>query len=810
MANRNFSTMGGSLSQLATLKPADIQVSQMGAHARKETMNPDANYGLGIAKVINIDYVEFYVTLRTLGGTSQQFDRTPIPLTFPGAGNRHFFGAMPCVGDYCIVGWLPHTASSARGGGTKTPVILAWMIPGTISGMGWLTTSEFERDEFDQAVPANQQFTEASHNFVRHKLRHIQSGNIVGSSSQGSDLVLDESVTLANRRGNEFRLRDQDQAAITRALQEFHALAGARVYAGMVQRDASLLPTTMISDGKQWDNSLQAPNGLPATTNPDDPANPKGHLTPARIFGKSIPDDTSNGPLGRSLFTVSPYLDPYRFLRSGGYINEAGYAQGNYKPDAVYGGKPIYRVARESTENATIDPDAQTLTEYRLEVTHTSDGRLPVTEQTDMFDAERLPGQDPGTSTGGALPSGVPFIEWVLGSVVGNDPYSEDGRRKYGMPLKATIFDGSNINPRLDPVVVSGSSPTPLKDHLATLFRFRPPLEKGGPETFWGVDKQGRFKGSIGGDPKDNSVEMALAGGLKLAVGGHFEWLGDGHFGIGTKGANSIGLRAESGPVTIYGGGGLKDASTVVSNLSGTGRGADDLPSVDIQGKTNVRMQAQKQLVLKGSEITADASTIDLTGQDVVSINGVKQVGVITENFQVSVRGKCPESVAGPKYLLPTSGPLHERTYTPAFPGLVCERVSYTWGDREEKFNLGNHKTEILIGNMLYSTKLGSWTAQAVNNSLAVNPTGVKAVATLGTVSISAVAGSVSISGSTGVTISATAGSAVVHGSAGVSLSAPVSGTEFGPIITAGSRDPLTNLPFATFGMGAPGHRVVV
>ena len=204
------------------------------------------------------------------------------------------------------------------------------------------------------------------------------------------------------------------------------------------------------------------------------------------------------------------------------------------------------------------------------------------------------------------------------------------------------------------------------------------------------------------------------------------------------------------------------------------------------------------------------ASTIDLTGQDVVSINGVKQVGVITENFQVSVSGKCTESFAGPKYLLPTSGPLHERTYTPAFPGLVCERVSYTWGDREEKFNLGNHKTEILIGNMLYSTKLGSWTAQAVNNSLAVNPTGVKAVATLGTVSISAVAGSVSISGSTGVTISATAGSAVVHGSAGVSLSAPVSGTEFGPIITAGSRDPLTNLPFATFGMGAPGHRVVV
>lgn len=809
MANRNFSTMGGSLAQLATLKPADIKISQMGAVARKEAMNPDANYGLGLAKVINIDYAEFYVTLRTLGGTSQQFDRIPIPLTFPGAGNRHFFGAMPCVGDYCVVGWLPHTASSANGGGTKTPIILTWLIPGTRAGMDWITTSEFERDEFDQAVPTNQQFTEASHNFVRHKLRHIQPGNIVGSSAQGSDIVLDESVTLANRRGNEFRLRDQDQAAITRALQEFHALAGARIYAGMVQRDASLLPTSMVSDGYQWDVSLQAPNGTPATTNPTDPSAPNGFLTPARMFAKGIPDDISKGPLGRSLFGTDPYLDPYRFLKSGGFINEAGFAQGNYRSDAVYGGKPIFRVAREGADNATIDPDAPTLTEYRLEVTHTSDGRLPVTEQTDMFDAERLPGQDPGTPTGGALPSNVPFIEWVLGSVVGNDPYSEDGRRKYGLPLKATIFDGNNINPRLDPAVINGPSPTPLKDHLATMFRFRPPLAEGGPETFWGVDKQGRFKGSIGGDPKGNSVELALTGGLKLAVGGAFEWLGDGHFGIGTKGPNSIGLRAEAGPVTIYGGGGLKDASTVVSNLSGTGRGADDLPSVDIQGKTNVRVQAQKQLVLKGAELALDASRIDLTGQDTIALNGVKQVGVSTENFQVSVSGKCSESFAGPKYLLPTSGPLHERTYTPAYPGLVCERVSYTWGDREEKFNLGSHKTEILVGNMLYSTKLGTWTAQSVNNSLEVSPSGVKAIATLGAVSISAVAGSVSISGSTGVTISATTGSAIVRGGTGVSLSAPVVGTEFGSIITSGSRDPLSNLPFSTFGMGAPGHRVV-
>jgi len=797
----------GALARLGTLSPAQINTSQAKMKAQKRAMNPDTNLGLGIAKVLNIDYVEFYVTLRTLTGVSQQFDRIPVPLTFPGGGNRHFFGAMPCIGDYCIVGWIPHNTAPGSGEGTKTPVILAWLIPGVWTGLDWVITAEFERDEFDQAVPSNQQIAEGAHNFVRHKLRHIQPGNIVGSSAQGSDIVLDEGVTLANRRGNEFRLRDQDQAVVTRALQRFDALAGARLYAGMVQRDATLLATTMISDGGLWDATPQAVAGIPVQGIPNDPSAPRGFLTPARVLRKGIPSDATTGFLGRSLLGTDSYLDPYEFLKAGLFIDESGQVVSSAISDAVYGGKPIYRVGT-NPGNAVVDHDAPTFTEYRVEVTHTSDGRLPVTEQTDLFDAERLPQSDPKAASP-SLPPNTPFIEWVLGTVVGNDPYSEDGRRKYGLPIKAVIFDGDTVNPRLDPVVSSGTNPTPLKDHLASLFRFRPPLAQSGQETFWGVNKQGQLKASIGGDPKGYSAEVALAGGLKLAIGGRFEWIGDGHFGIGTKGSNSISLKAEEGPVTIYGGGGLKDASTVMSNLSGTGRGSDDLPSVDIQGKTNVWVQSQKQVRIKGAEIVGSASSIDLTGQDGIALNGIKQVGVVTENFQVSVSGKCSESFAGPKYLLPTSGPLHERTYTPAFPGLVCEKVSYTWGDRVETFYLGNHMTEILVGNMVYATELGIWSARALSNTLLVDSSGIKATATIGAVTITAPAGAVAITGTTGVVLASPGGQAVVHGSAGVTLSAPVTGIEMGPIITAGSRDPLTNLPFLTFGMGAPAHQVL-
>lgn len=782
---------------------AQMGISSAAEYARIQSMNPDNDYGLGMAKVINIDYVEMYVTLRTLSGVAQQYDRVPVPLTFPGAGNRHFFGAIPCIGDYCVVGWTSQRVSSA-GGGTKTPVILAWLVPGVWTGSGWMTTADFERDEFDQSIPKNQQLAEGAHNFVRHKLRHMQPGNIVASSAQGSDLVLDEGVILANRRGNEFRLRDQDQAAVTRALQRFDALAGTRVYSGMVQRDAHLLATSMISDGLLWDDTPQAIAGEPVEELFVDFANPKGYLKPARMFRKKLLDDTSEGFLGRSLIGSDPYLDPYSFLRNGLFIDETGAVVDSAISDAVYGGKPIYRVASNSRDNATTQPDTQTFTEYRLEINHTSDGRLPVTEQTDMFDADRLPQSDPEV---GSLqqPSNTPFIEWVLGSVVGNDVYTPEGRRAYGLPLQATIFDGNMPNARIEPAIVDPDSSfaTPISEHLATLFKLRPVNYMGGRDTFWGVNKKGQFKASLGGPPLENSAEISLAGGLKLAMGGRFDMIMDGHIGLVSRSEGSLDLRAEVGPVTIYGGGTVRGA-----NISGTGGGQGDLPAVDIQGKTNVWVGAKKQLKLQGREILANASYINLTGQDGVAINGVNQVSVGTENFQVSVSGKCSESFAGPKSMLPTSGPLHERTYTPNVPGLVCEKVVYTWGDREEQFKLGNHTTEMLVGNMLYSTKAGSWKAQSVSNSLELSPSGMKADIAVGNVSINAVAGSATISGLTGVTIQAAGGAVIVKGGTNVNLSAPVVGSEMGPIITGGSRDPLTNLPFSTFGMGSPNHLV--
>lgn len=796
-----------------TVSSGSIKSSRMKALNEVRLMRPDTNYGLGVAKVINIDYEGLFVTLRTVLGASETFERVPVPLTFPGAGARNFFGSVPEIGDYCVVGWMPQE-SAAPDGGTKTPVILRWLVPGTWPGRDWHVTAEFESDEYDQGSPIARVGHEGAYDRIRHKLRHMQPGNILASSSQGSDLVLDEGILLSNRRGNEFRLRDQDQAAVTRALQRFDALAGVRVYAGMVQRDANILFPTMVSDGLLWDEGVQAVDGIPVLaseeTLPVDPNNPKGFLTPAKILQKKRLS-AAEGYLGRDFLGLDSRLDPFTFLRQGGYIDETGYVapSTNSDPDVAYGGKPIYRVALQSLDNAAGQPDTPTLTEYRLDITHTSDGRLPVTEQTDMFDAERLPEEDPSNPKS-QLPSNMPFIEWVLGSVIGNDAFSEQGKASYGMPLKAVIFEGDTPQPYLQAANItsqlSGVSPTPLKEQAATLFKLTPPTEEGGPPTFWSVNKQGQMRVALAGPVNENSLEAYLYGGLKLGIGGKFQMIMDGHIELATKSKSSIGLKAYDGSVHIYGGGPVKDQSAEIERTSG--RGEETIPSLILEARTNALLKAEKTVFLKGETIDANASNVTLTAHDTIQLNGVKRVSTTTENSQKIVSGKESESWNGPKMGLPTNGALHERTYSPSIPGVVAEKIVYTQGDREEEFKNGRHTTTIQIGAMSYEVKVGTWSTKAATSSLELSSSGIKGVAKAGSITLEAQAGAASMVGMTGVTIEAKAGQATVKGATGVLLSAPIVGPDSGPIICAGSLDPLSGLPFSTFGMGAKNHTV--
>jgi hypothetical protein len=781
----------------------------------------DQNTSLGICSVINIDYEEFYVTLRQLVGSSDEFDRVPVPMTFPGAGNRHFFGAMPEIGDLCVVGWRPH----GSGRSAATPIILSWLLPGVWPGREWITTAGFTEDEFDMGSAKNRKIVEGVHDRIRHKLRHMQPGNIVASSSQGSDMVLDEGVTLANRRGNEFRLRDQDQAAVTRALQRFDALAGVRAYHGMVQRDALLLATTMISDGQIWDGPQQALFRDPITDEQllPDVANPNTFLTPPRNIRRSIQDDETQ-PLGNAVITLEEHIDPYLFLLRGGIVNSEGYVINaeRHKADAVYGGKNMFRVACQSTDNAILDADKATFVEHRTEVAHTTDGRLPVTEQTDMWDAERLPPTDPETSgQRTTLPPNAPFIEHVLGTVVGNDPYSQQGKLRYGVPLVPIIFDGEtdSPNPRLAPAKLvaredSGDAPTPLQEHAATLFRMTPPLGAGAtPDTWWSVNKKGQMRVALSGSPKENSLEAALRGGLKLSVGGQFKLLLNDGVQLGSKNGdriNNVGvnLTSEQGAVRIYGGGKVKGAEAVGQRNNPQGKGESGAPSVDIEAKSNARLKAAQKVLVKAAEAETNAAKVELNGHQSVAIRSSDSVETSAKVVKNTSAGKTVSSYSGPKENLPTNGALHEETYSPSTPGLVAKETTFESGDRKETFKRGNHTTTVQVGNMTYETQSGTFKAKSGSNSLEITGSSAELTAVNGDVSMTAAKGNADINGHTGVNISSSTGKATLAGSLSISLQAPISGKDQGSIIVSGSIEPFTGQPFSTWGMGAKFHTV--
>jgi len=342
------------------------------------------NFPIRYGKITRVDAKRMVVDLVLISQTNVDF--TNVPITFPGAGARHFFGAMPEVGDLCLVGQQP-----AESGRSKRPVILGWYVPSTRAGYDWLNVRSHAPDELD-LTPKQKQALDGIAFERRHKLRQMEPGNVVASSSQGADLLLTESATLTNRRGNEVILRDQDQALVVRSLQQFHAGAGFRTYSGMVQRDANLLPTQVVKDSVDWTSDRQV----------------NGEGAPLDVSELDENDDAGS-PQYPSVFSgliTTEATDPTEVLRRGLFLD----LDGNFLVDpsndgaSVYGGKKVIRVAADLSGNATARPGVETFSEYRVEVSHTSTGVLPVTEQTDGIDIDRLLTTPPSTddeATGG-------------------------------------------------------------------------------------------------------------------------------------------------------------------------------------------------------------------------------------------------------------------------------------------------------------------------------------------------------------------------------------------------------------------------
>lgn len=781
-----------------------------------QTSNPSTNWAslaTGMARVKEVMPEELKCTIVILTGESDIQEYAGVDLTLAHGGRRHFMGAIPERGDICFITWAARESTGTAS--SKTPVIVGWSPPAAWMGHEWIPYQPMEPGEGMDTV-RDRSVASGAMERTRFKLRHLGEGNIMASSSQGSDMVLDDSVLLSNRRGNELRIRDEDQAIVVRSLQQYHAMAGVRTYGGMVHREARLLPSTMWSDGIYWDAPRQTGIGRAPIPQSSLGANiyPEGQLLPGLIFRRGRGDTVSAFEAARGA-SIPATLDPFDFLQWGSLVDSTGYRVDTTLPggvsNTVYGGKPLYRVGLTSSgqvDNAVssllngadgIPPGG--LTEYRVEITHTADGTLPVTEQTDGFDADRLPTSNP--SDGNPLGSGPqPFIEWVMGSVVGNDPFGYLGRPTYGVPLRAIVISPTG---ELDPSVVTAVG-SPLGDHAATLFRLTPPVGEGLSPSFTSFTKDGRFRAYIAGGP--SSVEVATAGDFTLSVGGalnlnfrngiHF----NGQAGVGNIGAS---FGSATGAVVIRGGGAMDSGSAARGAVPG-GMSESGAPSVLIDGTQNVTVRSEGVVSINGPTINvANAGTVNVGAQNTLTLSSGGRVSLTTQSLDQVISGRESTNYGGPHEGNPANGPSRSVTFssTPATGGVggVVDRYKMVFGDREEVWETqGNHSTTLTVGNLTYETRLGRWTAKAGTNTLENDSmAGLTETILAGDHSTTVLAGGISLTGQTDVSLTSIAGKATIRGTLGVNLNAP--GTVTGAIMCGSDLDPLTGIPYSTLGL---------
>ena len=802
----------------------NLEVAPTGL-AKANISRDQRSFPIRFAVVTRVDPKKMVVDLKPLSGGGSPSSN--IPITFPAAGARHFIGAMPEVGDMCVVGYAP-----TESGAGQRPVVLGWYVPSTQSGYDWLNVRSHSPAEL--GLTAKEKIAlEGVASERRHKLRQMEKGNVVASSSQGADLLLTESATLANRRGNEVILRDQDQALIVRSLQQFHAGAGFRTYSGMIQRDANLLPTQLVETAIDYCSTRQVDEagvplpilGLDATENA------------GSIRANTVYDGTD--------FAADVNFDPAQILRRGLFVDGDGVMTLGGASGTTYGGKPMYRVSVDKMSNSAkhmngiTNTGAGVFTEYRIEVAHTSDGTLPVTEQTDGIDIDRflpnVPNQDPegsGGPAGGTLDPlnmspASPLVEFVLGTAVGNDPFNYPDQ--YGVPLVAKITTESG---KRQTSLRAATPDDPLSSQLAFLIRSRDPSDPT-KESFIALSKGGawltNFQGSgsmttqedlrtgkisfYGLGPDGESRRMEATGSVTIA-----------NTGVGRSKDNvGIDIRSAGGAVEIFGGGATTAGAASADKDNPNATPAGSKTALSLISAQSAILSAKDRVKVTAKEVAIeDASVVGIRASSTLEMSIGDSITMAAKKIGVTIAGKAEYTYGGPLDSDSTNGESRSTSFTatPASGGIggTVDKYEITYGDLKETFTSGRRTTVCTVGHFgvftmgTAPTSTGpgsgftvSTGATGADNKIDAGLTAIDVIANAGSASLKATKGATTVSGTTGATLKS---------QAKVTLQATyVSVTQApgpkGGVLTDGCTDPLTGVTFLAAGsVGCSGFRV--
>src|SRR6478609_881231 len=630
----------------------------------------DAN-GIKIGMITRVDEVNLKADIKILSGSSERYE---IDLTQSMSGPRSFWGGIPEVNSMVVVGYRriqKHLTDA---------VILGYIPTGNRSGLRFdpfspdnpAEISDADRESFERVIGTTR----------RIKRLNLRPGDVGGMSSSGAELTLTKDVKLVNRAGDLFELRDADRTIISQAIHRVESEAGVKRISGPIRRGTFFIPNDLLkADGtlRDTDTEYYGRDTLQLAG-------------PGVGSGSNAKFSNQNGKL-LPLFNDTNQFPPVTYSNG---------RRVHYPPTS-----PAVSIEDPNTA-------ADAFVEDRLELNHTSDLTQDVIEEIDGFSMDRR----------------TPYIDRVLGTMVGNDASTTRGQRQYAKILKPRIFpdflaqglgkftlEEVDRNPTVPDIEATTSA-------AAFFFRMRPPRSTGDNAFVAAVSKQGKLFLNVPASTVEDytsgskkvSVEMNLEGALKAFIGAsnpdrisaHITLEGGLHLDIGSDAAgNAITTRYHSGTRTIYEGNPNEDDVTADLQVRGVKQSA-------ITGAELKTIEGSKKTIVSG-QYKLSADRINLNAFQGASFNFGEVNQMVNGKTQLNYALQVLENIAlGGKVSTILAGGLTQN--------VVAGAISYSALAGAISFNApaGAYSVTVGTGAMSMTTAAGAVTISTASGAMSL------------------------------------------------------------------------------------------
>ena len=647
-------------------------------------------FGMKIGQIVRVDEINMKADVKIITGGGYRYE---LDLTQAMSGPRSFWGGVPELNSLVILGYR-----------RKGKRIYDAMI------LGFIPTANRSGLRFDPVGPVDLSTVPASDMplvkkifspTLRTKRLKLRPGDVGGMSSSGAEFTLTKDVRITNRAGDALELRDVDRTLVTQALHRVDSAAGMRARSGPIRRDDFYTPPDILqADGQ----TLIAPVG------------PTNWTAPKRYFGQAVYE---------TLGTPDAHLAD----ANGKLLNYFNNKSGEFPPSTFNNGKhTFYPSTKAFTEFESKDgAGSYVYVEHRLELSHATDMTQEVLSEVDGFAIDRQ----------------EPYIEQVLGTVVGNGTYSTMSMRQYGNILKPVLFDDF-VQPKPGIFRLDAINRVGVDDEVDTLagaylFRIRSPQRSDKDFFTVAVEKQGKLflnipgseQEKFGSGSKNISVEANLSGALKAYVGAQEP--NNISMNITCAGGIHLTLGADSDGNSMYieHHGALKTRHMSIVNDGGPSGTDTAACSTEVEGNWELAIQGTHTTTVEGSmqavvsgqlqqqadQLTQNAHsgyTLN-AGESNVLVSGKSQYNFAQNVLETIVTGgKISTIMAGGKTTTVAAGPIA----TTALGGAVLTTVAA--GAYTVSVGTGAVSVTTAAGAMTLSTAAGAMSIGAAAGAIAI------------------------------------------------------------------------------------------